>query len=114
MEARALRGIDLSFYPEEIHGLVGESGSGKTVTSTCIMDFCPLLRGKSPRDASSSTGPICSAFPRPRCGATGAEKIAMVFQEPSKYLNPAFKIGGADHRNAHPSPEYEQRGGQKK
>jgi peptide/nickel transport system ATP-binding protein/oligopeptide transport system ATP-binding protein len=91
--ARALRGIDLSLRAAEIHGLVGESGSGKTVTSTCVMGLLPIP------PARINSGQIL--YKRTDLlGLTEAERrrtrgreIAMVFQEPAKYLNPSLKIG---------------------
>ena len=92
-EGHALRGINLTVREGEIHSLVGESGSGKSVTSTAIMGLLPtpparinngeiLLDGKN----------ILSLDEKERRSIRG-QKIAMVFQEPSKYLNPTLKIG---------------------
>ncbi|MHB0897143.1 MAG: ABC transporter ATP-binding protein, partial [Spirochaetales bacterium] len=93
MEAHALRGIDLSFYKEEIHGLVGESGSGKTVTSTCVMGLLPSPPGKIVSGRILFDGKDLLALPEAEMRKVRGRQIAMVFQEPSKYLNPAFKIG---------------------
>ena len=93
MEAHALRGIDLSFYKEEIHGLVGESGSGKTVTSTCVIGLLPSPPGKIVSGRILFDGKDLLALPESEMRKVRGRQIAMVFQEPSKYLNPAFKIG---------------------
>ncbi|HWP68562.1 MAG TPA: ABC transporter ATP-binding protein [Rectinemataceae bacterium] len=93
MEAHALRGIDLTFYKEEIHGLVGESGSGKTVTSTCVMGLLPSPPGKIVSGRILYDGKDLLALPEAEMRKLRGRKIAMVFQEPSKYLNPAFKVG---------------------
>ena len=93
MEAHALRGIDLSFRSREIHGLVGESGSGKTVTSTCIMGLLPSPPGKITSGRIIFEGRDLLAIPEAEMRKVRGRRIAMVFQEPSKYLNPAFRIG---------------------
>ena len=93
MEAHALRGINLSFYKEEIHGLVGESGSGKTVTSTCVMGLLPSPPGKIVSGRILFDGKDLLAIPESEMRKVRGRQIAMVFQEPGKYLNPAFKIG---------------------
>jgi len=91
--ARALRGIDLSITSGETHSLVGESGSGKTVTSMCVMGLLPAPPGKINKGKIIFRG-------RNLLNLSGEEKrnvrgkeIGMIFQEPGKYLNPAFKIG---------------------
>jgi oligopeptide/dipeptide ABC transporter ATP-binding protein len=93
MEARALRGIDLSLYKGEIHGLVGESGSGKTVTSTCIMGLLPSPPGKIVSGRIMYEGRDLVGLPEAELRTIRGRKIAMVFQEPAKYLNPAYKVG---------------------
>ena len=93
MEAHALRGIDLSFYPKEIHGLVGESGSGKTVTSTCVIGLLPSPPGRITSGKILFEGRNLLELPESEMRKVRGRRIAMVFQEPAKYLNPAFKIG---------------------
>ncbi|TXT50301.1 MAG: oligopeptide/dipeptide ABC transporter ATP-binding protein [Spirochaetes bacterium] len=93
MQAHALRGIDLEFFKEEIHGLVGESGSGKTVTSTCIMGLLQSPPGEITSGKIVYDGVDMVPLPEPEKRLYRGRKIAMVFQEPGKYLNPAFKIG---------------------
>ncbi len=93
MEARALRGIDLSLFKGEIHGLVGESGSGKTVTSTCIMGLLPSPPGKIVSGRIMYEGRDLVGLPEAELRKIRGRKIAMVFQEPAKYLNPAYKVG---------------------
>ncbi|MBI9106297.1 MAG: ABC transporter ATP-binding protein [Spirochaetales bacterium] len=92
-KASAVRGIDLDVMKGEIHSLVGESGSGKTVTSTCVMGLLP----EPPAIIESGTIKykdleLLSLTAEERRKTRGKE-IAMVFQEPSKYLNPAMKVG---------------------
>ena len=91
--ARALRGIDLTFYKEEIHGLVGESGSGKTVTSTTIMGLLPSPPASINRGKIVYKGKEILPLPEQEKRLLRGREIAMVFQEPGKYLNPAYKIG---------------------
>jgi len=91
--ARSLRGIDLSFYKEEIHGLVGESGSGKTVTSTAIMGLLPVPPARIEKgEILYKDKDILLLNEQEKRDIRGKE-LAMVFQEPGKYLNPAYKIG---------------------
>jgi oligopeptide/dipeptide ABC transporter ATP-binding protein len=92
-EAHALRGIDLAFEQKEIHGLVGESGSGKTVTSTCVMGLLPVPPARVKSGRVLFEGRDILSLPEQERRTVRGQKIAMVFQEPGKYLNPAFRIG---------------------
>jgi len=90
---RALRGINLNVRWGEIHGLVGESGSGKSVTSMTIMGLLQtppahINSGEIIFNGSS----LLSLTPEEMRLKRGKE-LAIVFQEPSKYLNPSLKIG---------------------
>ena len=81
----------LSATPGERLGLVGESGSGKTLTVLSILGLLPEmmdvegsivfagqeLLGKSDKELAKIRG----------------RDIAMVFQDPSRSLNPTMKIG---------------------
>jgi len=90
----ALRGIDISFYKDEIHGLVGESGSGKTVTATSIMGLLPRSSAEIISGNIFYKGKNLLLMPEEELRTYRGRTISMVFQEPAKYLNPSFKIGG--------------------
>jgi len=91
--ARALRGIDLTLKSGEIHGLVGESGSGKTVTSTCIMGLLPIPPAQINHGQILYKGTDLLRLSEAERRRTRGREIAMVFQEPAKYLNPALRVG---------------------
>ncbi len=92
-EAHALRGINLTVKKGEIHSLVGESGSGKTVTSTCIMGLLPSPPVRINKGEIFLDDINILSLPEEDQRSIRGMKIAMVFQEPSKYLNPTLKIG---------------------
>ncbi len=91
--AHALRGIDLVMDTGQIHGLVGESGSGKTVTSTCIIGLLPMPPGRINRGSMVFKGRELLGLSEAERRRLRGTEIAMVFQEPARYLNPALRIG---------------------
>ena len=77
-----------------MHSLVGESGSGKTLTATCVHGAAARARPPaSRRAASASRAGSCSASPEAERRRIRGRRIGMVFQEPSKYLNPSMRVG---------------------
>ena len=92
--ARAVRGIDFDIRRGEIHALVGESGSGKTVTSTCVMGLLPVPPANIEGGRVSYRGSDLLSLTADEYRKVRGREIAMVFQEPSRYLNPALKVGG--------------------
>jgi oligopeptide/dipeptide ABC transporter ATP-binding protein len=89
----ALDGVELSVGEDEIVGIVGESGCGKSVTARSVLrlvrepgrivdgtvrykdqDLLDLPEGKVRREIRG-------------------REIAMIFQNPTNALNPAFKVG---------------------
>lgn len=92
-KARAVRGIDLDVKIGEIHALVGESGSGKTVTSTCVMGLLPVPPANIESGSIIYRDRDLLTLTEDERRKTRGREIAMVFQEPSKYLNPAIKVG---------------------
>ncbi len=91
--AHALRGVDLILKSGETHALVGESGSGKTVASMSVMGLlatppCQVNGGEIIFQGRN----LLSLSENERRRLRGKD-IGMIFQEPGKYLNPAFKIG---------------------
>ena len=91
--ARALRGIDIRLGAGQTHALVGESGSGKTVTSMCIMGLLAIPPGRVNRGRINfQQRDLLRLSENDRRRVRGKD-IGMIFQEPGKYLNPAYKIG---------------------
>ncbi len=92
-EANALRGISLSLKRNEVHSLVGESGSGKTVTSTCIMGLLPTPPGRINSGQILLNNQDLLLMEEKDQRQIRGKEIAMVFQEPARYLNPTLKVG---------------------
>ncbi|MBN2049667.1 MAG: ABC transporter ATP-binding protein [Spirochaetales bacterium] len=90
---QVLRGISYDLKEGEIHSLVGESGSGKTVTSTCILGLLPSPSGHIDSGTITYRGKDITTLRGEALRLLRGKEIAMVFQEPSRYLNPAFRIG---------------------
>ncbi len=90
-ERPLLRGVSLSVEVGEVLSLVGESGSGKSITARAVLGMLP--RGArttgSVRFAGSSILDASSGDLR----SYRASKVAMIFQDPSAYINPVRRIG---------------------
>jgi oligopeptide/dipeptide ABC transporter ATP-binding protein len=91
--AHALRGINLRLRPAEAHALVGESGSGKSVTSMCIMGLLAVPPGRVNRGRIVFQNKNLLELNENERRRVRGKSIGMIFQEPGKYLNPAYKIG---------------------
>lgn len=92
-EARALRGINLNLKRGEVHSLVGESGSGKTVCSTCIMGLLPTPPAFINKGEIVLGDRDLLTLEEKDLRQIRGKEIAMVFQEPTRYLNPTLKAG---------------------
>ncbi len=91
--ARALRGVDLAVEECEIHGLVGESGCGKTVTSTAVMGLLPAPPARIDAGSIVFDGRDLLVLSAEERRKVRGRQIAMVFQEPARYLNPSLRVG---------------------
>jgi len=90
-EVKALNGVNLKLYPEEVLALVGESGCGKSVTALAIIGLLPenahitegeiLFKGENLLKKSKEE---MRKFRMTEC--------AIVFQDPATYLNPVLKM----------------------
>jgi oligopeptide/dipeptide ABC transporter ATP-binding protein len=88
-----LDGIDLTLGAGETLGLVGETGCGKSVLAKSVIGLLPSpparVRGGSIRFAGQELLQASEADWRALRGTS----IAMIFQDPSTYLNPVLSIG---------------------
>lgn len=88
----ALRGIDLDIRRRSVHALVGESGSGKSVAARSILGLLSSKGADVSADSIRFDGrELLSLSESEMRGVRGGE-ISMIFQEPAKYLNPAYRI----------------------
>lgn len=84
---KALDGVSLEIYEQEILGIVGESGCGKSTLGKCLMKLTDVTSGK------------ITAFGRVLESVTGKEEkelrkhMQMVFQNPFSSFNPKYSIG---------------------
>ena len=90
-EVKALDGVNLTLNRREILGLVGESGCGKSVTALAIAGLLP--ENASANGQITLDGRNLSTLNREEMRQARLKDIAVVFQDPTTYLNPVFQIG---------------------
>jgi oligopeptide/dipeptide ABC transporter ATP-binding protein len=87
----AVDGVSFSVYAGQTLAIVGESGSGKTVSCRAVMGLLPpaaVITG-SARFAGTQLIGLTDQQLRVHRGAN----IAMVFQDPTRSLNPTMRVG---------------------
>lgn len=89
---QAVRGISVAVREGEIHALVGESGAGKSVSARAILGLLPSTARIRFDRLRIGGREINAADPRVLAGLRG-RKVAMVFQEPARHLNPSMTVG---------------------
>ena len=87
-----LRGVSLRIAPGEIVGLVGESGSGKTMTALATLQLLPP-QVRISAGAIEFQGTDLVGLGSRELRALRGGRIAMIFQDPIRHLNPVFTIG---------------------
>jgi len=90
-ELRAVNGVGYELYPRQTLAIVGESGSGKTVSCRALMGLLPqaaVVTGSARFAGAELIGLTDDEMRRHR-----GTNIAMVFQDPSRSLNPTMKVG---------------------
>jgi oligopeptide transport system ATP-binding protein len=89
----ALRGVDLTVGSGEVHGVAGESGCGKSATALAVMGLLPVPPARvSGGEVIFQGRNVLEASPEERRHLRGGQ-MAMIFQEPARYLNPAMRTG---------------------
>jgi oligopeptide/dipeptide ABC transporter ATP-binding protein len=115
----AVDGVSFDILDGEALGLVGETGCGKTVTARSFLRLVPmppgvhaggrvLFHGRGDAEAVD----VLTA-PEERLRDIRGNRIAMIFQDPGKALNPALAVGDqvAEVLFAHRSDEVLRRAG---
>jgi peptide/nickel transport system ATP-binding protein len=89
---RAIDGLSLDIFPNEVLAIVGESGSGKSVTALAVMGLLPATARITSGIVEFRGREITHlSFPE-RAGLLGRE-MSIIFQDPMSSLNPVMKIG---------------------
>ena len=91
---QAVRGVSLTVRPGEIHALVGESGAGKSVTVNAIAGLLPTSARMRVDRLEIGDLSLSGAGDKAYRAVRGS-RVAMIFQEPARHLNPAMTIGAA-------------------
>ena len=90
---KALDGVDLEIMEGETLGLVGETGSGKSVTALSLIRLIPDPPGKIDDGEVLLRGEDLLQKSESEMRKVRGARIAMVFQDPSTFLNPVLTIG---------------------
>src|SRR6266545_2463024 len=87
----AVNGLSYELDEGEILAIIGESGSGKTVGARTLMGLLPpsaQVSGSAMFDGTELVG-----MPESQIRHWRGSEIAMVFQDPTRSLNPTMRIG---------------------
>ncbi|MFN8528166.1 MAG: ABC transporter ATP-binding protein [Anaerolineae bacterium] len=88
----ALYDVNLTIYPNEIHGLVGESGSGKSTLALALMRYMATNARVSSGTIRFDGDDITHLSPVEMRAKWGSQ-IALVPQDALASLNPSYTIG---------------------
>jgi peptide/nickel transport system permease protein len=91
-EVPVVTGLSFSVGRGETLGLVGESGSGKTITGLAVLGLIGAA-GRSTHGTITLNGTELRATGQKQMEAIRGNEVAMVFQDPTTSLNPAFTVG---------------------
>jgi oligopeptide/dipeptide ABC transporter ATP-binding protein len=86
-------GVSFTLRPGEALGLVGESGSGKSMTAFSLVRLFPTRAARVTGGEVRFDGRDLLALRDDEMRAIRGREIAMVFQDPSTYLNPVLTVG---------------------
>ena len=88
----AVQGVSLRIAPGEAYGLVGESGSGKSTVALAVVRYLPR-NGRVPTGSITVDGQDVLGLGRARLRELRARTVSMVYQEPTRALNPSLRVG---------------------
>jgi peptide/nickel transport system ATP-binding protein len=88
----ALRDVSFTIGRGESYGLVGESGSGKSTVALALVRYLPR-NGQVSAGTISIGGQDLLSLGDAGLRDLRAHKVSMVYQEPTKALNPSLRVG---------------------
>jgi peptide/nickel transport system ATP-binding protein len=88
-----LRGVNLTVEKGQIWGLVGETGSGKSLTAQSVARLVPSPPARYTSGSIRLEGQELMTTDEAEMRTLRGSRIGMIFQDPTTYLNPAFRIG---------------------
>ncbi|MBL0374278.1 ABC transporter ATP-binding protein [Rhizobium sp. KVB221] len=92
VEQQILNGITLNIKNGEAYGIVGESGSGKSTAAFAALRYLPS-NGSVTGGRILIDGKDIAAMSERSLRQVRRTSVAMVYQDPSRALNPSIRIG---------------------
>ena len=90
---RAVDDVSLTVGRGEIVALVGESGSGKSMTAYSLMQLFPTPSARVAAGQILFEGRDLLTTPPDELRRIRGDRMAMIFQDPSSFLNPLMTVG---------------------
>lgn len=90
---RVVDDFSLRVKAGELCGIVGESGSGKSVTALAIAGLLPLRGGRIGAGSVKFQSQELTHLSEASLSAIRGSKLGMIFQQPTRCLNPAYTVG---------------------
>jgi peptide/nickel transport system ATP-binding protein len=94
---KAVDGVDFHIDAGEILGIVGESGCGKSTVARSVMRLIPSPPGRIVSGEILFQGENLLEKSDEEIRMIRGNKISMVFQDPTTFLNPVYTAGGQIH-----------------
>ncbi|HVV21382.1 MAG TPA: ABC transporter ATP-binding protein [Pseudonocardiaceae bacterium] len=87
----AVNGLSYRLHPGRMLAIIGESGSGKSVSTRALLGLLPATARVS--GSARFEGAELLGLPDRRMRRHRGADLAMVFQDPTRSLNPTMRIG---------------------
>jgi peptide/nickel transport system ATP-binding protein len=88
----AVQGVSFQVAQGEAYGLVGESGSGKSTVALAVTRYLPR-NGQVSAGSITVAGQDVLGMRGARLRELRSRSVSMVYQEPSRALNPSLRVG---------------------